>query len=224
VEPRTHALVRLLRLVHATDTRAVAVAAALAGCAAPPQVQAPHADTIETPPPRRPDAVLLEPAPARPVPSSHADARGVVALRQPPGADAVAAVVSAWIDAWQRESLDALADLLSPDAVALDGQSRGHAALVDSLRQRLQAHDYGRLGGLDLVRSDRIERFMYDDFDASGAPPRPSEMQRDDLYVRVPLEVVRVAGERFFGDALVFVLRTDTNKLRIAAYGETDEK
>ena len=223
----------------------VLVAVVLPACAAPPHVEAPEADRSEAAPARHPDAVVLDPVAARPMPSSHADARGVVALRQPVGADAVAVLVRAWVDAWQRESLDSLTELLSTDAVSIDagqgaqggvqGQSHGHAALVDSLRQRFQAHEYGRLAGLDLVRTERIERFTFDDFDGAGpglaaangadrAVERPPEMQRDDLCVRVPLEVTRVAGERLFGDVLVFLLRADAGKLRIVGYGEADEK
>jgi hypothetical protein len=204
-------------------------AAVVAGCAAspPPRVEAPQADTGAPGPPRRPDAVLLEPPPARPPAVAHAEARGVVALRAPIGSDAVTAVVRAWIDAWQRESLDALADLLSADAAAIDARGHGRAALIDAFRQRLQAHEYARLAGLEVVRTDRIERADYEDFDASGTSggrPRPPEMRRDDLYVRVPLEATHVAGERLFGDVLVFLLRREDGRLRVVAYAEEDEK
>jgi hypothetical protein len=153
-----------------------------------------------------------------------AEAYGVVALRQPIATEAVVALVRTWVEAWQRESLDGLAELLSPDAAPIDARGHGRAALVDSFRQRLSAHEYGRLSGLDLVRTERIERLAYDDFDARGAPPRPPEMRRDDLYVRVPVEVTRAGGERLFGDTMLLVVRAEEGKLRIAAYGEADEK
>jgi hypothetical protein len=195
------------------------------GCAASPvTVEAPRAASGESAPVRRPDAVVIEPAPARLSARARADAYGVVALRQPIADEAVVALVRAFLDAWQHESLDAMGDLLAPDASAIDAHGHGRAALVDSFRQRLQAHEYGRLAGLDLVQPERIERSTYDDFDAPGARVRPPEMRRDDLYVRVPLEVTHSGGERYFGDALLFVLRADGGKLRIAAYGEAEEK
>ncbi|MCL2451196.1 MAG: nuclear transport factor 2 family protein, partial [Polyangiaceae bacterium] len=171
--------------------------AACASCAAASRVEAPRA-IGDAPPARRPDAVVLEPVPARPAPSTRAEAYGVVALRQPIAAEAVALLVRAWVEAWQRESLEGLTELLSPDAVPIDAQGRGRAALVDSFRQRLAAHDYGRLAGLELVRADRIQHLAYDDFAAGPAngvsansagasvPARPPEMRRDDLYVRAP--------------------------------------
>jgi hypothetical protein len=204
-----------------------AVAALAAGCggAVAPRVDAPRAESSDSPALRRPDAVLLEPVVARPPTVAHADAQGVVALRTPIGEGAVAAVVRGWIDAWQRESLDALADMLSPDAVPIESShGHGRAALLDSFRQRLQAHDYARLTGLEVLRPDRIERADYEDLAAIAGRSRPPEMRPDDLYIRVPLELTHVAGERLFGDVLVFVLRREDGKLRIAAYGEDDEK
>ncbi|HEX8793699.1 MAG TPA: nuclear transport factor 2 family protein, partial [Polyangiaceae bacterium] len=119
----------------------VAAACALlltAACApAVPALQAPSASA--EPPPRRPDAVVVEPPPAMPVPAVHAEAQGVVALREPLSSDAVVDVVRALLDAWQRESLDALGALLTPDAGPIDSRARGRAALVESWRQRMRA-------------------------------------------------------------------------------------
>jgi hypothetical protein len=132
--------------------------------------------------------------------------------------------VRAWVDAWQRESLDGLADLLSSDASPIDARGRGRAGLLDGFRQRLQAHDYGRLAGLEVVRPDRVERADYEDLGATGAPARPPDMKHDDLYVRVPLESPQAGGERLFGDVMVFVLRREEGRLRIIAYGEESAK
>jgi len=159
-----------------------------------------------------------------PAVQARADARGVVALREPLGGDAVRDVVQELLDAWQRESLDGLAALLTADAGPIDARGRGRGALVEGWRQRLRAHDYGKLAGAELVRPDRIERYAYDDLDGPESPARPADMHPGELYVRVPLEVTRVAGDKLFDDVVVLVLRRDDARYRIAAYGEAEAR
>jgi hypothetical protein len=86
----------------------------------------------------------------------------------------------------------------------------------------LHAHEYRRLAGFNLFRLDRVERYAWDDLSLPDSPERPPEMRPEELYVRVPLEVTRVAGERLFGDVILVVLRRDAGKYKIAAYGESD--
>ena len=174
--------------------------------------------------PRRPDAVVVEPLPAIPSPTERADARGVVALREALGGDAVRDLVIAVMDAWRRESLDELAALLTSDAGPIESRSRGRTALVDTWRQRLHAHEYRRLTGVDLVRIDRIERYGWEDLSLPDSPARPPDMQPEELYVRVPVEVTRVAGERLFGDVIAILLRREDGKYKISAYGEAEAR
>jgi hypothetical protein len=47
-------------------------------------------------------------------------------------------------------------------------------------------------------------------------------MRPGELYVRVPLEVSRIAGENFFGHVIVMLVRREDGKNPIAAYGEID--
>lgn len=192
-----------------------------AACASsPPALQAPSASA--EPPPRRPDAVVVEPPPAMPVPASHAEAHGVVALREPLSSDAVVDVVRALLDAWQRESLDALGALLAADAGPIDARARGRAALVESWRQRMRQHPFRRLEGLQLVRPERIEHYAYDELGGPDAPLRPSSMREGEVYVRAPLEVTQVAGEKYFDDFIILLLRREEGGYKIVAYGETD--
>lgn len=172
--------------------------------------------------PRRPDAVVIEPPAAMPDPAERARAQGVVALRPPLGVDAVRDVVLAVVDAWLTESADRLAALLTDDAGPIEARSRGRAVLIDSWRQRMHAHEYHRLAGVELVRPDRIERSFWDDLSAADAPARPSDMRKDELYVRVPFEVTRFAGEQLFGDRMLLLLRREDGKYKIAAYGESE--
>ena len=206
---------------------ALAVACSCGGAQSP--VEAPQfpesSHAFATPPvpvPRRPDAVVLEPPAALPVPVARAEARGIVSLRQPLASDAVADLVQSFVDAWQRESLDALTAMLASDAGPIDGRIRGRGALIEAWRQRMHAHEYGRLANVELVRPERIARWDRDELGAPDAPARPADIRPGEIYVRAPLEATRVAGEKLFGDVLVMVLRPEGGKLKIAAYGEVD--
>ena len=196
--------------------------ALVAGCGARAgaPVRAPEAASAEPPPPRRPDGVVLEPPAALPTVVTLADARGVVALRPALSGDAVHAAVDALTQAWVHGSIEELSGLLAPDAGPLDARARGPGALVEAWRQRLRAHDYRRLEGLELVRPVRIERYAWSDLGEPGAPPRPAGMRPDEVYVRVPLEVTQVAGERYFEGVLVLLLRAEGGRARIVGYGE----
>jgi hypothetical protein len=174
--------------------------------------------------PRAPDGVVVDPSPLSPPAVVRGSARGVVALREPAGDDAVVELIQAFLDGWQHESLDALLALAAPDAGLIDGSDHGHAALVESWRQRLRAHDYGRLDGADLVRPERIERWEWDELGTPQSPPRPVAMHPGEVLVRAPLEVTRVGGERVFGDVVVMILKRQNGRLRIAAYGENDAR
>ena len=165
---------------------------------------------------------MLEPPPAMPSVVERADTRGVIALREPLGGDALREVVLAVADAWQRESVEQLMALLTNDAGPLEARSRGRATLAETWRQRMHAHEYRRLAGMTLVRVERIERYRWEDLSTPDSPPRPPEMHTDELYVRVPLEVTRIAGERLFGQELLLLLRREEGKYKIAAYGESD--
>ena len=171
---------------------------------------------------RQPDGVVVDPPPLLPSAVAHVEARGVVSLREPAGSAAVSDLLEAFIEAWEHESIDALVALLAPDAGAIDGAEHGHTTLVETWRQRLRAHDYGRLAGTEVLRADRIQRWGWDELGAPETPARPAGMRPADVLVRAPLEVTRVAGERVFGDVMVMVLRREDGKLRIAAYGEID--
>lgn len=157
-----------------------------------------------------------------PLPAARAEAQGVVALREPLSSDAVVDVVRALVAAWQHESLDGLEALLTDDAGPIEARGRGRTALVDSWRQRLRQHAYHHLEGLELVRPERIEHYAYDELGGPDAPARPPGMRAGEVYVRVPLEVTQIAGEKYFDDVIVLLLRREEGTYKIAAYGETD--
>ncbi|MGH7435496.1 MAG: hypothetical protein ACRENE_07460 [Polyangiaceae bacterium] len=196
----------------------VFVCGACGHVAAPPVIAPPSGSASA---PRAPDGVALDPPPALPAPASRAPAGGVAALRVPVSREAVAALLRSFFDAWSRESVDDLAELLAPDAGPLEARTRGSRALVDAWRQRMRTHEYGRLAGVEMVRPERIERWEADELGAEGAPPhvdaRPGE-----LTVRAPVETTTVAGERLFGDEVVMLVRAEGGKLKIEAYAEVE--
>jgi hypothetical protein len=205
-------------------TLAAAVASGLA-CGRAPEAVSPTPSSAEGSPSavtRAPDGVVID-APALLPPSvARSGARGVVSLREPQGQDVVIDLVRTFLEGWQHESLDTLLSLVSPDAGLIDGPDHGHATLVESWRQRLKAHDYGRLAGAELVLPERIERWEWDELGAPAKPARPSAMRPGEILVRAALEVTRVAGERVFGDVVTMILRRQGGTLRIAGYGEGD--
>ena len=171
---------------------------------------------------RQPDGVVVERKSALPSPVARADAAGVVTLRQPPRPAAIERLVATFFEAWQKESIDSLIGLLTEDAGPMSARTQGRSALVESWRQRLQAHPYGRLAGLELAAPERIELYGWEDLGQRGAPPRPSQMLPEEIYVRVPLELTQLSGETFFGDDVIMLLRPEGGQLRIAAYEEVD--
>jgi hypothetical protein len=154
--------------------------------------------------------------------AGRAPARGVVALREPMSGDAVQAVVQQLADAWQLGSLEALAALLTSDAGPIEARGRGRGPLIENWRQRLHAHEYARLAGVDLIRPERVERWTWDELGASDGPSRPPDMQPDELYVRAPVEVTHLGNEKVFEDVIVLLLRPEDGRYKVSAYGEVE--
>jgi hypothetical protein len=191
-----------------------------AACASSPTAVVAQPASSTEPPPRRPDGVVLEPPTAIPPVVTVAEARGVVALRLSLSGDAIRDCVRALLEAWQRGSLDGLSELLTSDAGPLEARARGPGALVEAWRQRLRAHEYKHLEGLDLVRPDRVEHYAFGELGGPDAPARPADMHPDEIYVRVPLEVTQVAGDKLFEGTIVLLVRGEHGRARITAYGE----
>ncbi len=163
---------------------------------------------------------MLEPPPAIPPAVATAEARGVVTLRPSLSSEAIHDCVRDLLEAWQHASLDELTGLLASDAGPIEARGRGPGALTEAWRQRLHAREYRRLEGMDLARPDRVEHYSYGELGVEGAPARPADMHPDETYVRVPLEVTQVNGEKYFEGTIVLLLRGDHGRAKIAAYGE----
>jgi hypothetical protein len=171
--------------------------------------------------PRRPDGVALEPPAAMPSVSDRAEARGVVALREPLADKDVDDVVRAYIRAFEREDEQALVQLLAQEAVSLGRQGTSRPQLLEIWRTKMKSFEYQRLAGLEVARISQLERHTYETLGTPGAPARPAEMRPGDLYVRVPIATPRLGSEQLFGDVLVLLLRREDGRLKIA--GQADE-
>ncbi|WP_394828861.1 hypothetical protein [Pendulispora albinea] len=207
--------------------------AAGAGCRSVPvtAVTGPEAQ----PAPRRPDGVVLDPPAAIPLAVDRVAARGVVALREPLGDEALFDVVRTYVTAFQHEDVDGLIQLLAFDAVALDAKGpRSRSAIVDAWRARFRNLDYAKLVGTEVIDFDAIERYTAQNLGSAGSsssssssssfgvPARPAEMRDADVLLRIPVAAARVAGERYFGDVILMLLRRDGERYRIAGLAEED--
>lgn len=173
--------------------------------------------------PRHPDGVVLEPPPAVPDAGDFAPARGVVALREPLGEGAVRDVVGGYFEAFVHEDNAAMNKLVTEDIVELGSQGRnGPDALRSAWKARTSALDYHKLEGSTVADLDSLQRYGYDDLGGPGREPRPPEMQRGDQLVKVTVLEARVGGERYFGDNVVFLLRREGARYRIAGIEEKD--
>jgi hypothetical protein len=148
-------------------------------------------------------------------------AGGAVCLRERVSKAEVGRVLDAFMDAWTRKSIDDLVALLGTDAGPLEARSRGRAALIEDWRDRLRSNDYGRLAGAELVRRERVQMHEVGDADAADGALQGIDLRPQEIYVRVPLELNGLGGEKLFGDVIVFIFRREEGELRIVGYGET---
>ena len=169
---------------------------------------------------RRPDGVAMDPPAAMPGTTDRAEARGMVALREPLADRDVEDVVRAYVRNFEREDEPALVQLLAQDAAPL-GRVGTRQQLIETWRMKLKSFEYQRLAGLEIARLSRLERHTYETLGLPGAPARPGEMRPGDVYVRVPIATPRVGSEQLFGDVLVLLLRREDGRLKIA--GQADE-
>jgi len=175
---------------------------------------------------RKPDGVLLEPAPAVPPAEENGKAQdGVIALRQPISDEQIGELARDYVHSYATNA--AVQTLLTDDAVLFgdNGRSTPKAALVRWVQERWQAHipDY-RAFHKDIVRLEKLERWAHDDLGPHTDPPRPSEMRHGDVFTRIPLDPSpSSAGDPLFHNTLVLLVRRGADrKLKIAGLAETD--
>jgi hypothetical protein len=201
---------------------ALALGVALAACACGATSRESNVTAVSIPDaPRKPDGVVVDPPPAMPDVTEHAQPGGVVALREPLADEAITSVVRAMFRAFAREDGDALASLLTSDAEPLGVRGHARSSLLDQWRTRLRNLPYDRLANREVARLDQIERWSYAELDGAGPIDRPSEMRPGDVLVRVPIAVTHIESEQLFGDVVLLLLRREGQTFKIA--GETED-
>jgi len=203
---------------------AAGLVAAYPGCGRPSGSGPAFATSPELPASaRRPDGVVVDPAPELPAPSNSAGTHEPLAvLEPPPSAKAVLAVVSAFFRSIVNEDLDAMAGLLTGDAIAPTRSKSGSQPLLEHWRARMRHLSYRKISGVALYDDAQIEIYRYDDLATLGfgRPSRPPLMIRSDLLARVPIAAARVSNSRFFGDEMLLLLRPENGRLRIREVAE----
>jgi hypothetical protein len=192
------------------------------GCHQPAGVGPIFATAAELPAqPRRPDGFAVDPSAELPASSDAARTGDPVAVLRPPVPDkAVHGVLSAFFRSIARDDADAMADLLTGDAVATSRSRGGTLALLDHWRARMRRLSYRK--AVAVYDDVEVEIYRYDDLGTlrPGRPIRPPTMIRSDLLARVPIAAARVGNERLFGDEILFLLRRDSDGLRIREVAE----
>jgi hypothetical protein len=192
---------------------------ALAACGAT-GAQFATTDAPESEAPRRAPGVAVDPQTALPAPTHSASTdSGVAVLAAPRDLQRATALVDEFFRAITGESSESLDRLLSTDAYV--ESASGRQPLRIAWRSRFTQFDYGTLRSAPLYRPSDLETYRGSDREALGPARRlPSQMQRDDVFVRVHLDVTHAAKTRLFADELGFLLRPRGSGYQIASISE----
>jgi len=176
---------------------------------------------------RKPDGVLVEPAPAIPNPEERGSTQaGVVALRQPIGAEQIGEVVLKYINAFVTNDSSSFSELFESDAVLFgdNGRSSPRNTIIQNFAQRMQQHRADYAKNRDIARLDRMVQWTSDDLGPHTDPPRPAEMHTGDVLARIPLQSpLSLSGDPLYRNTLVLLVRRSADhQLRIAGIVETD--
>jgi hypothetical protein len=192
---------------------------ALAACAAT-SAQFATRDLPESEAPRRAPGVAVDPKTALPEPARTANTdSGVAVLSAPRDLQRATALVDEFFRAITGESSESLDRIVSSDAYVESASGRQPVRVA--WRSRFTQFDYGALRSAPLYRPGDLETYRGRDRDALGPARRlPSQMQPDDVFVRVQLDVTHASKTRLFADELGFLLRPSGNGYRIASISE----
>lgn len=176
---------------------------------------------------RKPDGVLVEPTPAIPNPEEHGSTQaGVVALRQPVGAEQIGELVLKYVGAFVADDPSAFSELFESDAVMFgdNGRSTPRVTIIQNFQQREQQHRVDYAKNRDIARLDRMVQWTSEDLGPHTDPPRPSEMRSGDVFARVPLQSpLSTAGDPLYRNTLLLLVRRSADhQLKIAGVAETD--
>lgn len=192
---------------------------ALSGCSAPGAGFVTASSLPEGP--RKPDGVAVDPtsAPPRAMDVGLTEG-GLMTLRTPLGIEAALATVSGFFQAVVVEDGDALEDLFTRDALAMNVTQSGGMGMPSAplfWAQRFRRLDYTKLAGEIVFREGEIAVLRADDMVESTPHPaiRTEALGESDVVLRVPIATPRVGTDRLLGEEILMWLRRDADRYRI---------
>lgn len=170
--------------------------------------------------PRRVPGVAVDPNAELPSAENEAEADGIVVLRQPTDPEAARRVVRRFFRALIDESEQQLNEVLREHAYILLGR-RGRQRARSFWLNRFRRLDYDSVAGKLIYRQSDVEVYTADQLRALGRRGRFRLWPGNEgLLIRVPIAAPKHAGERLFGDEMLFVLQPSANGYVIAEIAE----
>jgi hypothetical protein len=181
----------------------------------------PTSDPNEPAKPRVAPGITVDPVLQLPgATSSSSTATGLAVLSTPRGVSAVQRTIARFFRAMVSEAPEELDAVLS-DQAFIDS-SAGRQPARGALRSRFAQLDYTVLRDVPLYREQDVEIYRPTDAQAlaSYRAALPSELPKDQIFVRVRLAVSYAGKSRVLPDEMGFFLRPDRDQYRIASLRE----
>ncbi|MFZ5894153.1 MAG: hypothetical protein ACOY0T_24040 [Myxococcota bacterium] len=177
-------------------------------------------DPNEEPPRRRPPAIAVDPVSRLPASKSQGRSEAaLLVLSAPRSAAQARATIARFFQGVVGESPEVLDGLLTDQAFIDSSGNRQPAR--GALRSRFLQLDYTVLRGVPLYREADVEIYRYQDAESlKAARTLPSDLARDQVFVRVRLNVSHSGKTRLFADEMAFALRPDQQSYRIVSIRE----
>lgn len=170
--------------------------------------------------PRRPAGIAIDPVSRLPPPKSQGSTESTLLVLGSPRSTSLARnVVARFFQALVGESPEALDALLS-DQAFIDASGNRQPAR-GALRSRFLQLDYTALRGVPLYRDADIEIYRYEDAsELRTARALPADLAKDQLFVRVRVNVSHAGKTRLFADEMGFLLRPERENYLIVSIRE----
>jgi hypothetical protein len=201
-----------------TSVPRCAAALLLAGCSASARFPTTDPNAEHRAP--RPAGIAIDPVsrlpPAKGQGSSEAT---LLVLNSPRSAKLARNLVARFFQALVGETPEGFDAMFSDQAFIEASGNRQPAR--SALRSRILQFDYTALRGVPLYRDADIEIYRYEDAAAlRAARALPADLGKDQLFVRVRVNVSHAGKTRLFADEMGFLLRPEQDDYRIVSIRE----
>lgn len=175
----------------------------------------PTTDPNEPAPPRRPAGLAVDPVSRLPATKSRGETQAtLLVLSAPRSATLARSIIARYFQALVSESPEALDRLLSEQAFIDTAGNRQPAR--GALRSRFLQLDYTALRGVPLYREAELEIYRAEDADVLRAERSlPTDLAKDQLFVRVRVNVSHAGKTRVLANEIGFLLRPEQEAFRI---------